>query len=133
MRTLNQHFVHEGEVVGNADLVITVADEPGSGGANHRYEINGMSERPNRSSAVGNPADLFILFQNGPVPEYGVNGVTHEALLAIVADRLQSFQAGPYACKENGQALLHVEIALHYLLERTKDRLSRKVEGREDQ
>jgi hypothetical protein len=34
------------------------------------------------------------LFQNGPIAEVGVNGVTHEVLLAIVADRLRSFQKG---------------------------------------
>jgi hypothetical protein len=52
-----------------------------------------------------------IQFQNGPIAEAGVNGITQEVLLAIVADRLRSFQAGPYACQENADALSHVSAA----------------------
>src|SRR5260370_33165503 len=39
MRTLTDHIV-EGDSV-NHQLVIEVTDEPGQGGANHRYEITG--------------------------------------------------------------------------------------------
>lgn len=69
------------------------------------------------------------LFQNGPIPESGVNGVTHEVLLAIVADRLRSFQKGPYACKANACALTHIEEAQHWLQQRTIERMRRGVEG----
>ena len=37
-----------------------------------------------------------IRFQNGPIAEAGVNGLTHEALLAVLEDRLVGFQSGPY-------------------------------------
>jgi hypothetical protein len=70
-----------------------------------------------------------ISFQNGPIAEAGVNGLTQEALLAIVADRLRSFQAGPYACPENGDALAAVEEAMACLHSRTKARMARGVEG----
>jgi hypothetical protein len=70
-----------------------------------------------------------ILFQNGPIPEKGVNGITQEVLLAIVADRLMSFQAGPFASKYNAKALDHVLLAQEALLQRTRDRMSRGVEG----
>ncbi|RXT29358.1 hypothetical protein B5P46_11800 [Rhizobium leguminosarum] len=70
-----------------------------------------------------------IYFQNGPINEVGVNGLTHEVLLAIVADRLRSFQAGPYSCKENACALTKIEEAQHWLQSRTLARMRRGVEG----
>jgi len=99
-------------------LTILVLDEPGAGGADHEYRVS----RP--GSVV-----TCIEFQNGPIAEVGVNGLTHEVLLAIVIDRLQSFQAGPFACRENANALRHVEEALKWLISRTKDRMRRGVEG----
>lgn len=68
-------------------------------------------------------------FQNGPIMEAGFNGVTHEVLLAIVIDRLRSFQAGPYSCKENSVALTHIETGLLWLQSRTLERMRRGVEG----
>ena len=59
----------------------------------------------------------------------GVNGLTHEVLLAIVADRLRSFQKGPYSCKANACALTHIEEAQHWLQQRTIERMRRGVEG----
>jgi hypothetical protein len=70
-----------------------------------------------------------IRFQNGPIKEVGVNGITQEALLAIVMDRLRSFQAGPYACRENAVALTYIETAQMWLQKRTRDRLARGVES----
>ena len=70
-----------------------------------------------------------VNFQNGPIKEIGVNGVTHEALLAIVIDRLRSFQAGPYSCRDNAIALTNLEDALMRLQRRTRERIARGVEG----
>ncbi|MCC6800437.1 MAG: hypothetical protein IT325_09980 [Anaerolineae bacterium] len=78
----------------------------------------------------GEPAQhARILFQNGPIAEAGVNGVTHEALIAIVIDRLQAFQKGPFACRENALALTKLEEAQHWLHHRTRARMARQVEG----
>ena len=52
-----------------------------------------------------------------------------EALLAIVIDRLRSFQAGPFKCVENELALEKCEDALWQLQERTRARIARGVEG----
>lgn len=130
MRTIDDHKVNPANDV----LEITVTDEPGAGGANHRYEIAGFDTVGNPSSvdAEGYAASYsrqVILFQNGPIPEAGVNGLTHEVLLAIVADRLRSFQKGPYACKANACALTHIEEAQHWLQQRTIERMRRGVEG----
>jgi len=119
----------------NDKLLITVTDQPGSGGAQHRYEITGMRYGTNPSaksdeSEIGESYEpLAIVFQNGPINEAGVNGITQEALLAIVADRLRSFQAGPFACKANACALTHIEEAQHWLQQRTIERMRRGVEG----
>ena len=116
MRVITDHVVNPA----NDRLKITVVDEPSHGGANHAYDIEGGAAVP-----------THIRFQDGPISEdgNGVNGVTHEALLAVIADRLRSFQKGPYACKENACALTHIEEAQHWLQQRTLARMRRGVEG----
>jgi hypothetical protein len=131
MREITDHIVSGDQAV---QLSIVVTDEPGVGGANHRYEITGFDTDSNRSKASPDGyAALFsrmiVLFQNGPIKESGVNGITQEALLAIVIDRLRSFQAGPFSCRENAIALTHCEEALMWLQRRTVARIRRGVEG----
>lgn len=127
LRTLTDHITNPV----NDKLTITVTDTPGAGGANHRYEIAGFDTSKNRSKESVEPTSYrsVILFQNGPIPENGVNGFTQEVLLAIVIDRLRSFQKGAYACVENAGALGHVEAALARLKDRTLARMERGVEG----
>lgn len=126
MRELTGHIVNPA----NDKLKIEVTGFAGAGGADHRYEVTGFDATDNPSAK---PTDakvgLVILFQNGPIPEAGVNGLTHEALLEIVADRLRSFQAGPFSCKENACALTKIEEAQHWLQQRTLARMRRGVEG----
>ncbi|MFC0809105.1 hypothetical protein ACFHWW_27305 [Ensifer sp. P24N7] len=127
MRVLTEHKVNPA----NDRLEIQVLDQPGAGGAYHRYKVLGYHDLSNPSRPEGRQADtsIEILFQNGPINEAGVNGVTQEVLLAIVADRLRSFQAGPYACRENALALTKLEEAMHWLHARTLARMQRGVEG----
>lgn len=130
MRTLSSHKVNEC----NESLQIEVVDAPGSGGANHHYHLSGFNTQTNPScpfqARYGKPSDhTTILFQNGPIKEAGVNGITNEALLAIVEDRLACFQRGPYACDENAGALTAVQSALAILKSRTEKRIARGVEG----
>lgn len=106
----------------NDALTINVLDEPGQGGACHEYEISVPGDE---DGVITTP----IKFQNGPIKEAGVNGISGEALLAIVIDRLRSFQAGPFSCRDNAIALTHCEDALMWLQKRTRDRLARGVEG----
>lgn len=105
----------------NEALEINALDEPGSGGANHQYEIayEGNSGR----------SLTYINFQNGPIQEAGVNGVSNEALLAVVIDRMRGFQSGQYKCRDNACALTHLEEALMWLQKRTRERMARGVEG----
>jgi hypothetical protein len=147
MRTISDHTVSGDQAV---QLDIAVLDEPGQGGANHQYMISWGEKRekptiseleemlakdegpkpqmwPDGSVTIGQTC--FIGFQNGPIKEYGVNGITQEALLAVVIDRLRSFQAGPFSCRENSIALTHIEEALMWLQRRTVARIKRGVEG----
>jgi len=131
MREITDHIV-EGDLPQN-QLTIQITDEPGADGANYRYEISGYDPATNPSlrplPLAGEPNPKVILFQNGPIKEAGVNGITQEALLAIVIDRLRSFQAGPYPSEENEHALHHCTEALDFLKMRTEERLTRGVEG----
>lgn len=130
MRELTGHKVNPANDV----LKIEVIDQPGSGGASHRYDITGFETVDNPSAIAPdgyqvNFSRSIILFQNGPIAEAGVNGITHEALLAILIDRLEAFQAGKFANDYNAAALDHLRSAQGVLLDRTRERISRNVEG----
>lgn len=128
MREITAHKVNPA----NDQLRILVTDEPGAGGANHRYEVTGFDTATNPSlneTGVEPKSRVTVLFQNGPIGEAGVNGITQEALLAICIDRLECFQNGPYACVENAGALEHLKLAQATLHSRTKTRMARGVEG----
>jgi hypothetical protein len=129
MRKITDHIV-EGDSA-NHQIEIVVTDEPGAGGANHCYQIEHTT--PGRKSGDG-PREFVhplvtLHFQNGPILEAGVNGVTHEALLAIIIDRLSSFQKGPFASEFNERSLHYCRLALNEMQARTKERISRGVEG----
>lgn len=116
------------------DLTIERSDTLGPGGAPHRYDITGFDTTNNPfSEGKGGYASHFsrlpIIFQAGKVKDKGVNGITFETLLSIVEDGLQHYQSGPYPCKENAIALVHVQAALDSLHTRTRDRMKRQVEG----
>ena len=75
MRSLTSHKVNGL----NDELVVSVLDKPGLGGACHKYRIASLDVL------------VDIEFQDGPISEAGVNGISQEALLAIVEDRLIGF------------------------------------------
>lgn len=70
-----------------------------------------------------------IHFQEGPIKEVGVNGVSNEDLIAMVLDRLNSFQNSEYECRENEIAKQKLEEALMWLGHRTNVRQNRGVLG----
>jgi hypothetical protein len=108
----------------NDALGIAAVDSRGPGGAHHLYLV--YAPVPiNGGGVMCHP----IRFQCGPIPQAGINGVTHEALLTIVEHRLECFQEGGYSCEENAAALAHVRAAREALLERTRKRMARNVEG----
>jgi hypothetical protein len=134
------HTITDHKVNGlNEAINIVAVDEPGPGGANHRYDLRLIGPSPVGGIDTGS---VFIDFQNGPIKEAGYNGLSNEALLAVLIDRMRGFQygrtpdgafntrcPGTYACKENACALTHMEEALMWLQKRTRDRMARGVEG----
>lgn len=124
-RTINSHITN----AANDKLRIDVLDPLGAGGANHHYAVSGFTkDHPSLfGPSVGD--DVHITFQEGPIEEAGVNGLTHEVLLAILIDRLEHFQVGPYACEENQHALDNLRRGLEWMRYRTQKRVERGVEG----
>jgi hypothetical protein len=112
---------------GNPNTRILIADAPGAGGANHAYQVRGKHPADDYQGAI---PFADIRFQNGPIRESGVNGCHQEDLIAIVIDRLRSFQDGPFPCRENAIAITKLEEAMHWLNHRTSDRTRRNVEGK---
>lgn len=121
----------------NDAIKVAAVDAPGPGGANHVYTIDLIGGAPTSGGLAA-----AIGFQNGPIGESGFNGITNEALLAVLIDRMRGFQhlrnlhgsfdfnsRGKYACRENAIALTSLEEALMWLQKRTRDRLARGVEG----
>lgn len=114
MREIHEHETNDA----NRAIKVTADDaDPNNGNASHDYKVD-----------WGTGADL-IEFQHGPIAESGINGLTNEVLLAIVADRLRCFQSSKFACRENALALTKIEEAFHWLEARTKARERRGVEG----
>ena len=102
---------------------VFAVDEPGPGGANHKYAV--------RSNTTEEAHDYAVIeFQKGPRKEpASVHGVLDTDLLEIVKDRLQGFQSGDFATEDNAKALEHIEIALMYMNKRVMDRYERNVLG----
>lgn len=70
-----------------------------------------------------------INFQEGPIKEYGVNGVCNEDLIAMVICRLEHFQNSEFRCRENAIAITKLEECLLWLRKRTMAREVRGVLG----
>jgi len=138
MRNITDHHINRF----NEEIKVIAADEPAYGGANHEYQIT-VNLGPDKQIKK----EIKIELQKGPIAENGINGISHESLLAIVIDRLRGFQGmapvhtdpmpgvpaqrrGPFGCRENALALTNLEQALLWLQKRSKDRLARGVEGR---
>ena len=72
-----------------------------------------------------------IHWQDGPTGEAGGrNGAFVEEVIEAVISRLQAFQASRFAHPANAEAIMLLEDANTHLNERTAERKSRGVEGR---
>ncbi len=107
----------------NPGLIIIAVPKPGVDGQPghcHNYELRGED----RAFSL-----MVLQFQDGPPADVGINGVTEEALIAIIIDRLERFNAGPYRCRQNSLAITKLEEAMMWLGDRTAERTERGVEG----
>lgn len=73
----------------------------------------------------------FLTFQDGPLVDHGENGVTNEAVITALIERLTALNLAPFECAENHQAINHLVQALAWLDRRTAVRTERGVEGTE--
>ena len=118
---------------------VYVVDEKGNGGANHEYWIEWELPRLDNSTPVTKEnykehqlrhGRLELKFQNGARKlETSSHGVLDTDLLEIVRHRLQCFQQGEFATRENACALTHIEEALMWMNRRVEDRIEREVLG----
>lgn len=103
------------------DKAITITcddrDPVVGGNMSHAYTITGPF------------GEQSVKFQQGPVAEAGVNGITNEDLIAIVIDRLEGAQEGPFKSRYNALAITALQEAENWLSRRTLDRMARGVEG----
>lgn len=79
---------------------------------------------------LAGPKTLNVEFQQGAVKENGVNGITSEALLAILIHRTEVLNKR-FPCRENSIATTKMQEALMWFDKRTADRKARGVEGLE--
>lgn len=81
-------------------------------------------------TAVAGANVTDVRFQMGGVADNGVNGLTNEALLAILIHRTKLLDS-KFGCDENKRAIQHMEEALVNLEVRSARRIVRGVEGKE--
>lgn len=96
---------HKGNGLNDA-IRIEVRDEPGHGNACHDYFI-----------AVGQESGR-IKFQNGLIHDSQQGLVADAVYSNFVEDRLQGFQSGEFACRENAIALTKIQESLMWLQRR---------------
>jgi hypothetical protein len=102
------------------DAIAIIADPPSAqDGASHQY-----------TCTVDGHDVSVIQFQDGPrlVPG-SFPGVSTAAVLAILIDHLEGFQAGPFACHTNELMLTNLQSALRWEKQRTAERKARGVLG----
>lgn len=123
---INSHVVSNVVPADRAVIIETIGEAEASG-AFSAYRLT--LDNSNLDVAGVDSSSFDLKFQSGTIPEAGANGVTNEALLAIVEHRLECFQAGPFFCDENAKALQCVTDALDWLKSRTKRRREQGIEG----
>ena len=72
-----------------------------------------------------------ILFHAGN-PKDEIRGISNEALMAILIDRYESFQRGPFAHHINEHTIAMLKCAMVLQQERTHERSMRCVEGKQE-
>lgn len=130
------YFVTTHQVgVVNERIKICASMHRGAGGAPTSYQIRLTPTEAEPGLRVSPAVVLVgmdileIPFQDGDPAKVGLNGFTIEALLAVAADRMEKFQAGPFKSPHNAAALSSVQNALRALHVRTRERQTRGVEG----
>lgn len=130
---------HDGLGLNDKISIHKDAVDPEAGNASHCYalkmDITGTATAID-AGCTGKAEETvgLLRFQHGPRLGAGsVAGLTNEAVLAVVLDRLKGFQSGPFACRENALAITKLEEALHWMNARARARARQGVLGKNEQ
>lgn len=95
-----------------------------------------QDENGNPSGGTSFGTGFAVSWQHGPLgrgeDRTAPNGAFVETLLSVVEGRLNFYQEaaeGRFKCKENHEAIRHIQLALEWLESRTAQRELRGVEG----
>ena len=92
---------------------------------------NDADENPAGGSVSG--AGLSITWQDGPLgrgdDRMAPNGAFVETVISAAKQRIEYYNEGQFACRENSIAITRLDEALLWLNKRTVDREEREVEG----
>lgn len=75
--------------------------------------------------------ELKIKVQDGIIPEVGINGIQVTNILEYINELYKSLNS-EYPCRENYLTITKIEEAIHWQEARTKDRIKRNVEGKNE-
>ena len=124
MNIIDHH--HDGHGL-NDEIEIEAGPIDPVNGGRHTYAI--AVPRPGSSKILDQKG--FLQFQHGPRHEDGsVHGVTDAAVLAVIVDRYEGFQEGPYACSDNESVIAYLKLALSVMKQRADARAARGVLGK---
>jgi hypothetical protein len=85
-----------------------------------------IKEKVNKTGVA--PTVMFTI-QSDPISEVGVNGVQALDMLAYTKCLFESLNEA-FPCRENALTITKIEEAIHWQEARTRDRMRRKVEGK---
>lgn len=120
MKTINSH--HDGHGL-NESIEIRATDEIGPGGAHHAYSFDLIEDDENLGENLA-----YIQFRKGPRNEPGSTpGVTTEAILAMLSDHLEEFQAGPFPSPQTAESIAQLKAAKAAQDQRAHERADRGV------
>lgn len=119
MQIITEHH----DSLGLNDLLDLTCDDPdpNAGGMSHHYV-----------GVIDGSTVLHLQFQHGARTKPGSTvGCLEGAVLTVLIDRLEKAQAGPFACKENALALLHLRSARAVITDRAARRKAQGVLGKD--
>ena len=88
----------------------------------HKYELENFIDKESKGQEI-----QFIY--KSATDESFIDGTSNEEVIAVLIDRLE-YLNNKFPCAENKLAITHLRWALTQLEERTKNRVSRGVEGK---
>lgn len=96
-------------------------------------EVHNLDENGAPMGGLSTGRGIHIEWQSGPLgtgaERKEPNGAFVEGVIRAALGRLQFYQKGKFACRENALAITKLEEALHWCEHRTQAREERGVEG----